>query len=125
MLRANLRSSLVLKNRPERLSSTVQKKAPLTGAPRPAGIDGLKFDKVNVEEIQQRFESVEESLRHIKAASTSENQPDAGNNCHMSTSITFFKTKIRKCSALDSGFLLLYFPLDFSMLVLTSWLLIK
>ena len=93
MLRANLRSSLVLKNRPERLSSTVQKKAPLTGAPRPAGIDGLKFDKVNVEEIQQRFESVEESLRHIKAASTSTNQPDAGNSCQISTSITFFRRK--------------------------------
>ena len=91
MLRANLRSSVV-KNRPERFSSTV-KKAPLTGAQPPAGIDGLKFNQVNVQEIQQRFESVEDSLRQIKAASVSTSQPDAGNNFQMSTSVNFFRRK--------------------------------
>ena len=79
MLRVKKLSRPSLSLRPrvqERASSNIQQKAPLKGAPRPDGIDTLKFEQVNVQEIQKRFDSVEDSLRQIKAARTSD--PDAG-----------------------------------------------
>lgn len=78
MFRLNVPNRLSQIRKPTiRQASSIQNKAPLAGRPRPIGFDQLKFNEVQVEEIHQKFASVEESLRHIKNAPETETSTDS------------------------------------------------